>query len=136
MQLFSIFGQASAASFAEMHCVGWYKINKIIFEVSNKNFRKTFVLQMTGFSMERKAWLKWFNVCFWLWICFQAWNLNSIYCNCWNVYFKIFLSSFTSRHSRVQSSQQNYLNRVWNVFRVNNKDTRTTPLVSFWCFYC
>ena len=22
------------------------------------------------------------------------------------------------------------------MFKVNNKDTRTTPLVSFWCLYC
>ena len=25
---------------------------------------------------------------------------------------------------------------MWNRFKVNNKDTRTTSLVSFWCLYC
>ena len=24
---------------------------------------------------------------------------------------------------------------MWNIFKVNNKDTRTTPLASFWCLY-
>ena len=28
------------------------------------------------------------------------------------------------------------LKQVRNMFKVNNKDTRTTPLASFWCFYC
>ena len=27
-------------------------------------------------------------------------------------------------------------NNVRNLFRVNNKDTRTTSLISFWCPYC
>ena len=27
-------------------------------------------------------------------------------------------------------------NMFENMFRVNNKDTRTTPLASFWCLYC
>ena len=25
---------------------------------------------------------------------------------------------------------------MWNLFKVNNKDNRTTLLTSFWCFYC
>ena len=25
---------------------------------------------------------------------------------------------------------------MWNIFKVNNKDTRTTSLSSFWCLYC
>ena len=25
---------------------------------------------------------------------------------------------------------------MWNVYKFNNKDTRTTPLASFWCPYC
>ena len=28
------------------------------------------------------------------------------------------------------------LEQVVNMFKVNNKDTRTTPLPSFWCLYC
>ena len=30
----------------------------------------------------------------------------------------------------------NAVNKVWNMFRVNNKDTKTTPMESIWCFYC
>ena len=26
--------------------------------------------------------------------------------------------------------------KVWNMFKVNNKDTKTPPLASFWCLYC
>ena len=26
--------------------------------------------------------------------------------------------------------------KVRNMFKVNNKNTRTTSLTSFWCFYC
>ena len=25
---------------------------------------------------------------------------------------------------------------MWNIFKVNNKDTRTTPLALLWCLYC
>ena len=26
--------------------------------------------------------------------------------------------------------------KVWNMFKVSNKDNRTTPMASFWCLYC
>ena len=25
---------------------------------------------------------------------------------------------------------------MWNMFKINTKDTRTTPMASFWCLYC
>ena len=25
--------------------------------------------------------------------------------------------------------------KVWNMFKINKKDTRTTPMTSFWCLY-
>ena len=40
-----------------------------------------------------------------------------------------------SRHF-FQSQQWKHQNNEWNVFKVNNKDTRTTSLTSFWCLYC
>ena len=27
-------------------------------------------------------------------------------------------------------------NNVWNLFKVSNKNTRTTSMTPFWCFYC
>ena len=27
------------------------------------------------------------------------------------------------------------LSKVWNMFKVNNENTKTTPMASFWCFY-
>ena len=27
-------------------------------------------------------------------------------------------------------------NIMWNIFKVNNKNTNTTSLTSLWCFYC
>ena len=27
-------------------------------------------------------------------------------------------------------------NKLWNMFMCNKKDTRTTPIASFWCLYC
>ena len=36
----------------------------------------------------------------------------------------------------VQSQQWKHQNNARNLFKVNNKDTNTTPLKSFWCSYC
>ena len=33
-------------------------------------------------------------------------------------------------------SSRNTEKKVWNMLKVNNKDTRMKPLTSFWCFYC
>ena len=41
----------------------------------------------------------------------------------------------SSRHSLVQSKQCSYQNDVQNLFKVYNKDTRTTSK-SFWCLHC
>ena len=46
------------------------------------------------------------------------------------------LSVYHSRHLLVQSQQWKLQKYVRNLLKVNNKDTRTTPLRSFWCFYC
>ena len=27
-------------------------------------------------------------------------------------------------------------NIMWNIFKVNNKNTKATSLTSLWCFYC
>ena len=32
-----------------------------------------------------------------------------------------------------QSQQWKHHNKVWNMFKVNNKDTRKTSMTSFWC---
>ena len=39
----------------------------------------------------------------------------------------------TSWHLLVQWKHQN---NVWNLYKVNNKDTRATSMTSFWCLYC
>ena len=31
---------------------------------------------------------------------------------------------------------RNCRKKVWNMFKVNNKDTKTTSTTSFWCLYC
>ena len=31
---------------------------------------------------------------------------------------------------------RNIRKKVWNMFKVNNKNTTTTSLTLFWCFYC
>ena len=41
-----------------------------------------------------------------------------------------------SRYLLVQSHQSKNYNNMWNLFKVSNKDTRTTSLTSFWCLYC
>ena len=43
---------------------------------------------------------------------------------------------FSSRHLLIQSQLWKHQKNVWNMFKVNNKDTRTTSLKSFWCLYC
>ena len=57
-----------------------------------------------------------------------------------------FSSCFSWAHDRkkvqprqcllVQSEQRKYQNNMWNLFKVNNKDSRTTSLTFFWCLYC
>ena len=41
-----------------------------------------------------------------------------------------------SWHLLVQKHLWQYKNNVWNLFKVNNKDTRTMSMTSFWCLYC
>ena len=38
-------------------------------------------------------------------------------------------------HLLVQSQRWEHQENVWNLFKVNNKDTRTTSMTSFWCLY-
>ena len=33
-------------------------------------------------------------------------------------------------------NNRNTRNKVWNMFKVNNKDSRMTSMTSFWCLYC
>ena len=40
------------------------------------------------------------------------------------------------RHLLVQSHQWKHQGNVRNLFKCNNKDTRTTLMTSFWCLYC
>ena len=40
-----------------------------------------------------------------------------------------------SRALLVQSQQWKHQSNVWKLFKVNNKDTRTTSMTSFWCLY-
>ena len=48
----------------------------------------------------------------------------------------IILMIIPNRHCLVQNKQWKYQNNVWNPFKVNNKNTRTTAVTSFWCCYC
>ena len=41
-----------------------------------------------------------------------------------------------SRYLLVRSQQCKNYNNMWNLFKVSNKDTRTTSLTSLWCLYC
>ena len=36
----------------------------------------------------------------------------------------------------VESQQLKHQDNIWNLFRFNNKDTRTTSMTSFWCLDC
>ena len=33
-------------------------------------------------------------------------------------------------------SNRNTRKKMWNMFKVNNKNIRTTSVTSFWCFFC
>ena len=50
-------------------------------------------------------------------------------------YREIFKNSFFYRTIPVAASASQILAGIY-LLNVNNKDTRTTPLASFWCFYC
>ena len=45
--------------------------------------------------------------------------------------------SLPSWHLLVQIQQwTKYQSNVWNLFKFNNKDTRTMSMMLFWCLYC
>ena len=48
----------------------------------------------------------------------------------------IVFSDLSSLHLLVQSQQCKLEKKVYNMFKVNNKNTRTTSLTLFCCFYC
>ena len=35
----------------------------------------------------------------------------------------------------LQSQQQKQMKKLWNMFKINNKDTRTVSTTSFWCIF-
>ena len=39
-------------------------------------------------------------------------------------------------HLRILIQANIYLKKAWNMFKANNKNTRTTSSTSFWCLYC
>ena len=41
-----------------------------------------------------------------------------------------------SQHLPVQSRRWKHQMNVWNLLKVNNKDTRLMSVTSFWCLYC
>ena len=46
------------------------------------------------------------------------------------------LQLLPSQQLLVQSQQWKHQNNVWNLFKINNDDTRTTSITSFWGLYC
>ena len=44
-----------------------------------------------------------------------------------------FISSCNKQTFTCSKSTTETLEEVWDIFKVNNKDTRTIPLTSFWC---
>ena len=46
------------------------------------------------------------------------------------------LNLLSSQHLLVHSQQCKLQNNVWNMFQVNNKDTWTTSMTSFFCLCC
>ena len=53
-----------------------------------------------------------------------------------NRFLQFFISTFIecpTQHLFVHSQQWKHHNNVWNLFIVNNKDTRKTSLTLFWC---
>ena len=45
------------------------------------------------------------------------------------------LNNLPSRQLLVYSQHWKHQKNVLNLFKVNNKDTRTTPITSFWCLF-
>ena len=68
----------------------------------------------------------------------DAFNVVTVGCYFGSVYLKDPYCSIPilSRHLPSQSKQWKYQNKVSNMCKVNNKDTRTTPVTLFWCHYC
>ena len=63
--------------------------------------------------------------------CVQVHNQNALVQN-------IFCSTIhlPSQHLLVQNNRLKHQINVWNLLKINNKDTRLMPLTSFWCAYC
>ena len=43
--------------------------------------------------------------------------------------------SIPNRHLLAQTQQWKHQNNLWNLIKVKNKNTKSTPLTSFWCLY-
>ena len=53
-----------------------------------------------------------------------------------NTHFDYFVTQLPSRHLLVQGQQWKHKNNLWNLHKVNNKNTRATSMASLLCLYC
>ena len=58
----------------------------------------------------------------------QVHNLLTVHNNSWEAT----QLTFTFSNSTIETPEK----KVGNIFEVNNKNTKTSSLTSFWCFYC
>ena len=62
---------------------------------------------------------------------------NKINSKCWCILYSfLFMYYIPIQHLLAQSQQWKHQNVGWNLFKVNNEDTRTRPLTLFCCLCC
>ena len=65
----------------------------------------------------------------------RRWSMRLLKTN-WKSKYQYHVREETSWHLLVQSLQWKHQNNMWNLVKVNNKDSKTTSLTSFGCLYC
>ena len=53
-----------------------------------------------------------------------------------NIKIEQFELSFPASSDLLKVKNRNSRKKLWNMFKVNDKDTRTISMTSLWCFYC
>ena len=77
-------------------------------------------------------------------VCFRIWEFvfSAIIQKKWDfIKFRYYQTRTTNGNIRllalpIKYSPAQRWNKVWNKFKVNNRDTRITWMTSFWCLYC
>ena len=98
--------------------------NTISFHQSQTSFFRI-LFQIISF---RKRFFQWM-----IWVCIDI--IAMLCVTIINIKLWQFELSFPASSDLFKANIRNITKKLWNMFNVNDKDTRTMSMASFWCFY-